>query len=270
MPEVFSWAAFGALLSSLWRTVVILALCLIGVKMMLKLFDRGFEKLKIDQILRTISRNIFKFLLYFLTLLIVADSLGISVTSLIAAFSVVGLAASLAVQGSLTNVASGVVLLLTQPFSKGDFVEAGGVSGTVEDVGLIYTLLVTGDNKVIHVPNSEISATKITNYSVKANRRVDIAISASYDDATEKVKNSIRSAITSVDGILDDPAPFINISSYGDSAINYIVRVWCSGDDYWNVNFALTEAIRVAFERDGVEMTYNHLNVHILDNAADK
>ena len=243
----------------------LLVLCLLAIKVLLRIVERSFDKLHIDHSLRAFVRSGVKLLLYFVTLLIVADSLGIPVTSLIAMLSVVGLAVSLAVQGALTNLAGGVLLLTTKPFAVGDYVEAGGVGGTVGEIGLFYTQLITPDNKVIYTPNGEISSGKIQNYNANPTRRVELTVSASYDDPTALVKKAIFSAIEEDARILKEPAPFVSITAYGDSAISYIVRVWTSSANCWDVQFSLTESIRDAFERHGVTMTYNHLNVHLIE-----
>lgn len=254
---------FSLSLSDVLSALVLLGICLVVVKLLLRIVDRSFDRLRIDRSLRAFVRSGVRLLLYFVVVLIVADSLGIPVTSLIAMLSVVGLALSLAVQGALANLAGGVLLLTTKPFAVGDYVEAGGVGGTVGEIGLFYTQLVTPDNKVIYVPNGEISGGKIQNYNAKPTRRVELTVSASYDDATQTVKQAIFAAIATESRILSDPAPFVNILSYGDSAISYLVRVWTSSADCWDVQFTLTEAIRAAFEQHGVTMTYNHLNVHL-------
>lgn len=256
---------FSISLSDVLGALGLLVLCLLAIKVLLRIVERSFDKLHIDHSLRAFVRSGVKLLLYFVALLIVADSLGIPVTSLIAMLSVVGLAVSLAVQGALTNLAGGVLLLTTKPFAVGDYVEAGGVGGTVGEIGLFYTQLITPDNKVIYTPNGEISSGKIQNYNANPTRRVELTVSASYDDPTALVKKAIFSAIEEDARILKEPAPFVSITAYGDSAISYIVRVWTSSANCWDVQFSLTEAIRDAFERHGVTMTYNHLNVHLIE-----
>ncbi len=258
---------FSLSLSDVLGALGLLVLCLLAIKVLLRIVERSFDKLHIDYSLRAFVRSGVKLLLYFVALLIVADSLGIPVTSLIAMLSVIGLAVSLAVQGALTNLAGGVLLLTTKPFAVGDYVEAGGVGGTVGEIGLFYTQLITPDNKVIYTPNGEISSGKIQNYNANPTRRVELTVSASYDDPTSLVKKAIFSAIEADPRILKEPAPFVNILSYGDSAISYIVRVWTSSANCWDVQFSLTEAIRDAFESHGVTMTYNHLNVHLVEHG---
>ena len=140
--------------------------------------------------------------------------------------------------------------------------EIAGQSGTVVDVGIAYTRLTTPDNKMISIPNSAVVAAQIVNYSSTGTRRVDIPITASYDCPVEKVEQALRIA-SQVPGILEEPAPFVSVTEYGDSAISYVVRVWVKTEDYWNVHFAIVHNIKTQFDADGIEMTYPHLNVHL-------
>lgn len=261
----------AGILGSLTLTGIISALltllgCLLAKKILLRLLSKGFSRTRLDARLTRFALKAVNAVLWVVILLILCDTLGINISSLLALFSVVGLAFSLALQDSLSNLASGIMLLASHPFKPGDYIEAGGQEGTVQTTGVIYTQLVTPDNKRIHVPNSAISAGKIVNYSSEPNRRVDITVSASYDDATQKVRAAILEAIGSCTGILQDPAPAVLLSDYGDSAITYTVRVWTKNADYWPVTAALREEIRESFARSGVTMTYNHLNVHLMQD----
>ncbi len=237
----------------------------IGAKFVLKVADRIIDRIPGDKSLHTVLKSAVKVIVYFLVVLIVADSVGINVTSLLAVFSLAGVAVSLALQGLLSNVASSVVLMVTGAFRSGDFVEVNGVSGVVDEVSLIHTKVTTGDNKVIFVPNSEITGAKIINYSAQATRRVDVTVTASYDNSTSQVKGAINKAIDRTPGVLENPARFVKVSNYGESAIEYTIRVWANSADYWDVYFTLIDEIRTAFEEDGVEMTYNHINVHMIE-----
>lgn len=248
-------------------TVLLLALlCLIVVKAMMRLTEKMLQKLHVSATLKGFVRSMAKVIYYFIGVLIVADSLGIPVTSLLAVFSLAGLAFSLAIQGSLSNLASGVTLLVTKPFEVGHFVEVGGISGTVAAIGLIYTTLTTPDNKEIFVPNSDISSGKITNYSAQRERRVDVVVTAAYESPVADVKDALLQAVEKTEGVLTEPAPFIRLTDYKESCIEYTVRVWAENQNFWNVKFDLLENISVCFEKNGVEMTYNHLNVHMIDS----
>lgn len=258
----------GAL--SLWGilgAVVVLLVCILVSKLLLKLYDKAISKSKLDATLTKYLRTALKIVLYALSILIAAGQLGIDVTSLIAVFSVAGLALSLALQNSLSNVAGGIMLLVCRPFVVGDFVELGSASGNVTEVGLFYTQITTLDNRVIQIPNSDISANRIVNYTANRVRRVDMTVSAAYSFEPEAVKASILKSAAQVPGVLSEPeAPFVRVSEYGGSAIEYVVRVWCSTDDYWNVYFDLKEQLKAGFDADGIAMSYQHINIHMIQD----
>ena len=157
------------------------------------------------------------------------------------------------------------MLLVTKPFTPGDYVEADGVSGTIAAVDLAYTTFVTPDNRKIFIPNSQLSATKITNYNVLGKRRMDLKFTASYDAPTALVRSAIQEVLEGIPQILDDPAPAVYLSEYQSSSIEYLVRLWTASADYWDVYYVLIEGVRESFARHGVEMTYDHLNVHIVE-----
>ena len=190
-------------------------------------------------------------------------------TSLVAVLGVIGLAVSLAIQGTLSNLAGGIQVLVSKPFKAGDFVEAGGVSGTVKEVGLAYTKLSTIDNKVISVPNGQISSEKIINYTTAEQRRVDLKFNTSYDDKPEQVIAAIKAVVGAHPKALFTPEPFVRVSAYQDSSIEYTVRVWCATEDYWDLYFDLLEQVKAAFDQAGIEIPYGHLNVHLLERKEE-
>lgn len=208
-----------------------------------------------------------KGLLYLLTALIVAGSLDIDVTSLIAVISVFGLAVSLAVQDVLGNVAGGMVLLFSKPFTLGDYVSTADGEGEVAEITLTHTKLDTPAGQRVMLPNSKLTAGQIVNYTVRGVRRADHAIAASYDDGPEAVRRACLKALERTPGILPDPAPQVVLTAYGESAIEYRVRFWAKTEDYWDAHFRSLEEIHRAFAEDGVTMTYNHLNVHIVERG---
>lgn len=262
----FSALTLGTIsLSNLLPALLVLILCLIGKKILMRFFDRGVSMLKIDPTLRGFLRSTVNVGLYLLIILIVADKLGIPVASLIAVLSVAGLSVSLAVQGTLSNLAGGIMILLSKPFAVDDYIEAGEIGGTVRQIGLVYTKLATVDNKLISVPNGDIAAAKIVNYSAEPNRRIDLEFGASYDSPVPQVKAALLAAAGRMKQILPDPAPFVNVLDYRDSQIAYIMRVWVKNSDFWDVRFALLEAVKEEFDKHGVEMSYPHVNVHLVE-----
>lgn len=247
--------------------VILIAFCLGAVKLLLFLFDKFVKKTKIDPIVCKILRIAVKVLLLFVAVIIVLGSLGISVSSLVAALSVVGVAFSLAIQGFLSNVFGGIQIISNKPFSIGDYVDAGGESGVVREVGLFYTKLDTPDKKLIQVPNSVIANSNITNYTSATNRRVDITVSASYDDDIEKVKAVLLQLLMEHPMTIkenEELAPFVHVSGYNPNDISYTVRAWCRGDDYWTVYFDIMDAIKPTFDKNGITISYPHVNVHMV------
>ncbi len=254
-------------LGNLISALITLLICILAIRLVMRLARRIAGRSRLSESLSNFMLKALKIVLEFIAILIVADSIGINVTSLLAVFSLLGLALSLSVQNCLSNLMSGITILLTKPFEDGDFIEAG-VSGTVKDIGLIYTQIRTVDNKLIFVPNSELSASKVVNYSREPNRRVDLTFGADYACPIEDVKAALRIAVSRVEGVLPEPEPFVRVAEYAASNISYAVRVWCRNADYWNVYYDLLEAVAKAFDEAGVSMSYEHVNVHVLDTPA--
>ena len=250
-------------LAALCSTLLVLIICVIVRKIALRIFSRAIERTRLEKGIKSFITAAAGVLLWIIVILITADSLGIPMTSLVALLSVVSLALSLSVQNILENLFSGMTILSTRPFSVGDYVELDTVKGTVSSVGLFYTIMTTIDGKSIHVPNRTVTASVLTNYSANTRRRVDVTVSASYDDPTDKVKTALREAAAATEGLLTDPEPVVGIFEYGDSAIIYSVWAWAETSAYTRARIDLLENIRDAFDRHGVTMTYNHLNVHV-------
>lgn len=247
-------------------TIVLLFLgCMVTMKIILKLVDRAFVRLEMEKSLHTFIHAALRVILWLLTLCIVLDYMGVPMTSLVAMLGVLGLAVSLAIQGTLSNLAGGIQILVSKPFKAGDYVEAGGVGGTVKEVGLAYTKLATVDNKVISVPNGQISGEKITNYSSAERRRVDLVFGVSYDNDPQQVIACIKAVVGAHPKALFTPEPFVRMSALKDSAIEYTLRVWCATPDYWDLYFDLLEQIKAAFDQKGIEIPYNQLDVRIVE-----
>ncbi len=242
--------------------VVLAAVGILICRIILRIVDKALERSKLEKAAYSLIRTLTKSVLYILLALMVASSLGVDVTGVVALASVATLAVSLALQNLLGNVIGGFTLLYTHPFSSGDYVEIAGQSGTVREVGIAYTKLVTPDNKMVSIPNSAVVAAEIVNYTVTGTRRVEVGISASYDMAVEAVEAALREA-AEVDGVMEAPAPFISVTEFGQSAVHYVIRVWTKTEDYWTVHFAIVHRIKEVFDKNGIEMTYNHLNVHL-------
>lgn len=270
LHEILEYSVGNFTVGKILSAVVAFVVCYLLMRLVVRLFDRLLARFSLDATLQKILKAAVRLILWFVTAMIVIETLGVSVTSLLAAFSVVGLAASLAVQDSLSNCAGGIMILVTKPFKIGDYVEIDDISGTVEMIHLIHTRITTVDNKMIHVPNSKIIATKIINYTAQEKRRIDLEISASYDAPLETVREALLAAANAIDAVENEPAPpFAAVLSYDDSSIRYVVRVWVKTADYWDARFALLAQIKTEFDKRDVEMTYNHLNVHMIAEKED-
>ena len=254
-------------LQQLLTSLLILIVCLIAVKLIMALLRRLTGKSKMDDRVRRYILGGIKAMLYVVTILIVAQSLGIPVTSLIALVSVFGLAVSLAIQDVLSNVAGGMVILFSKPFAIGDYIATTDGEGDVVEISLTHTKLDTYGGQRVMLPNKAVVAGKIINYSARGIRRIDHAITASYDDSTEAVRAACLRAVEHTPNVLADPAPAVVVTAYKESAVEYHVRFWTDIAHFWDAYSFSLEEIRRCFAEDGVTMTYNHLNVHIVDRT---
>ncbi len=243
------------------RALVTLVLGVIVIRVVLVLMDRGFDRSEKLSPLKKHVRPAVKTVLGVVLALVVLDSLGVKVTSFIALLSVAGLAVSLALQNTLANIAGGIMILTTQPYGPGDYVSIGGAEGTVDLIRLSSTKLVTVDNKQITIPNSTVAGATVVNFNRLGRRRIDLTFSASYDAPTEKVYAALREAMERFPQLTAPPE--VHLSEYGASSISYLARMWVKSTDYWTVYWGVLEAARETFASHGVEMTYDHLNVHL-------
>jgi len=260
--EMLLASAATALTASLIPAVLILVIGVVVIRLVNKIVKTTLDRTKLEKAAHSLILSVVNVALYIILGLIVATKLGIDVTSIVALASVLTLAVSLALQNMLANVIGGFTILSTTPFHSGDYVEIAGQAGTVAEINMSYTKLTTPDGKLISIPNSAVVAAQIVNYSSEPVRRVDVAVSASYDSPVQEVIGALCAA-GAVDKALADPAPFAAVTSYGDSAINYSLRVWVNNADYWDVFFAVNENVKKIFDERGIAMTYPHLNVHL-------
>lgn len=243
--------------------VVLLCVCLIVKRILLRVLDRGLDRGHIEKSFHAFIRSAVNIVLWFVTVAIVAQSLGINATSLIALVSIAGLAISLSVQDSLSNLAGGLTILSTKPFMVGDYVEIGDAAGTVVEIGMVHTKLNTTDNCRLVLPNSTVVSTQVRNYSAEPSRRVDLVVGASYDAPAEQVKETLLEVVHAHKKVLKDPEPFARMSKHGDSAVEYTVRGWCETADYWEVYYDLLEQIKTAFDAQGIGIPYPQVEVHL-------
>jgi len=243
--------------------VIILVVGLLIIRIVMKIIKTALKKSKLEKAAHTLIKTLAKTVMSILLALIVASSLGVDVTGIVALASVLTLAVSLSLQNMLTNIIGGFTLLYTHPFGSGDYVEVGGQSGTVQEVGMTYTKLTTPDNKMVSIPNSVVVASEIVNYSVTGTRRVSITVNVSYDIPPQKVIDTLLS-LTNEPTILHEPAaPAAVLNKYGDSSIEYALRFWTKTGDYWDATYAVNKKLKAVFDENGITMTYPHLNVHL-------
>lgn len=263
MKEFLELSIGSITVGNILLALVLLIICIIAIKLINRVVAKTLEKTKIERTMHEFIRSMIKIVLYFVAILIITDSLGIPVSSLLAVLSIAGLAASLAMQDALSNLASGVMLLVTHPFKVGDQIETNGEIGKVKSISLVYTELYTADNKTIFIPNKLVVDSKSVNYSGEKKRRVDINISASYDADIQTVKRALLETVQSIPQVDFETEPLIRVSAYESSSIQYVIRMWCAKEDYWTVYYDFLERVKGSFDKYGIEMTYDHLNVHI-------
>ena len=248
------------------NVAIAIAIFYVG-KLVVGLIVRGMRKVmrrqEVDQTLETFVCNLVRIILMAVVIIAAIGQIGIQTTSFIAIFGAAGLAVGLALQGSLSNFAAGVLIVLFRPYKVGDFVEAAGIAGVVEQVQILTTILKTGDNKQIIVPNGQIMDSIITNYSASDKRRVDMVVGVSYDDDLDKVRSTIEELVAADERILAEPACTIAVSALADSSVNFVVRPWVNTADYWGVMFDLTEAIKKRFDKEGISFPFPQQDVHL-------
>ena len=257
------WQAFsGFALQKLLPAALILVGGILITRITLKLLQKAFSKSSMDKAVYTLVISVIRVILLIIVFLIAASALGIDVSGIVALASVLTLAISLSVQDALTNLIGGFTLLHTKPFSIGDYVEIAGQGGTVQQVGLTYTKLLTPDRKTVSIPNSSVVSAQIINYTVDGTRRVDITVQVAYSNDPAKVIAALKEA-AEVPTALFDPVPYCALSAYGESTVSYILQVWSTSADYWVTMHTIHRNIRTVFQKNGIIMTYPHLNIHL-------
>ena len=221
---------------------------------------------KIDETLANFFDDIIYYVLMVIVILTALKQLGVDTTSFFAILGAAGLAIGLALKDSLGNFASGVMIIMFRPFKVGDFINAGGVSGTVEEVSIFNTIVITPDNQKIIVPNGAITGGSIVNVNAKPERRVDLLVGISYDDDIKKAKDLLNSIVESDERVLKDKGITVAVSELADSSVNFVVRAWVKTPDYWGVKFDLTENVKTTFDKEGISIPYPQQDVHHYNN----
>jgi len=249
-----------------FRLITAVAIFYVGkwiAKFLTKMVKKAMARGDIEDTLEHFLGNMLYYTLMAAVIIATINQLGVQTTSLLAVVGAAGLAIGLALQGSLSNFASGVMIVAFRPYKVGDFIAAGGVTGTVEEVQIFTTIMKTPDNKKIIVPNSQIMAGEITNFSANPTRRVDLVAGCGYDDDLDKVRKVLEEIVADDDRILDDPAPAIALSELGDSSVNFVVRPWVKSADYWAVHCDTLEQIKKRFDAEGISIPFPQRDIHV-------
>jgi len=268
MPETGEINSFLSTYVIPWAINIIFALAIFIVgrmvaKMIIRLLKKILHKTGMDDILINFVSSIANAALLLFVIIAALDQLGVDTTSLIAVLGAAGLAVGLALQNSLQNFASGVMLIVFRPFKAGDMVEAGGTAGVVESITIFNTVLRTGDNREVIVPNGSIYNDNIVNYSARATRRIDMVFGIGYDDDIKQAKEIMQDILDQDERIHKDPAPLVAVAELADSSVNFNVRPWVNTGDYWAVKFELTEKIKLAFDANNISIPYPQMDLHI-------
>ena len=257
-----------------WGTKIVMALLVFVIgrwiaKLLTKALQKVMIKGKVDQMLVSFLGNITYSALLAVIILAALEKLGVNTTSALAILGAAGLAVGLALKDSLTSFAAGVMLIIFRPFKLGDFVEAGGVAGVVEEIRIFHTVLKTGDNREVTMPNAQIYGGTIVNYSARETRRIDLVIGIGYGDDIKKARDLINRVLEADATELKDPAPTVMLLELGASSVDFAVRPWVKSGDYWTTRAAILEAIKNAFDKEGVSIPYPQQDIHLFkENAA--
>lgn len=244
-------------------TAIILAIGIILIKIIMKLMAKLLQKSHIDVTVHKFLLSTIRIVLWILVALTVLQLFNVPMTSIVAALSVCGLAISLAVQDSLSNIASGLIILFSKPFEVNDYIQLGDVEGKVMHINIIHTKLNTFDNKAIYIPNGQVSSEKVINYTREENRRLDLVFSISYQDDFRVAKQLIAEIVEAHPKALKEPAPLIRVCEHAASSINIAAKVWVKSEDYWDLNFDLLEEVKLAFDEHGINIPFNQLDVYL-------
>lgn len=242
--------------------IVVLLVGMLLIRWFCKAIAKGKGFHKLPQNAQLLISNLLKGSLYVVLFITIAMIVGVPAASLVAVLGSCGLAIGLALQGGLSNIAGGIILLCTKPFDIGDFIDDGSHTGTVTDIGLFYTTLKTPDNKRVVIPNGTAANASIIDYSAYDTRRLDIELSVKYDSDIEVVKETLLAVANAHELVLKDPAPFVRLCEQGEYALKFKLRVWVNSSDYWTVNFDLLENTKKVFDKCGIEIPFPQLDVH--------
>lgn len=246
--------------------VTVFFLGIILSKILLKITAKFVERSNIENTAGSFLISLIRVILYILVAIIALSILNVPMTSIVTVIGTAGIAIGLALQNSLSNLAGGFIILFSKPFKSGDLIEIDNSIGTVDSIGILYTKIITPDNKSIFIPNGKITDAKIINYSETSTRRVDLVFDIAYGDSFEKARNVIRNVVESDSLILSEPEPLIRMCSHKESSVGICVQVWTENENYWKVFYNLTESVKLEFDRNNIEIPYSQIDIHIKEN----
>lgn len=257
---------FNQVVPYLWQIIGALLVLLIGFKLVnvfVKKLSHSKAYEKMDTNIQSFLSNVLKVGLKLILVIVAISMVGIQTSALIAGLTTAGAAIALALQGGLSNIAAGVIIVLCRPFHVGDFITAGGVSGVVKEIGIYYTTIITPDNQRVVLPNGSLSNSTITNLSTEATRRIDFDLNVSYSSDLDLVRKVLLATASNDESVLQDPAPEVLISGHGDNSVNVKLRVWVASENYWAVYFSMFEDVKKAFDQFGIQIPFPQLDVHM-------
>ncbi len=266
LDTVINWATNSGIKIVIGLVVLFVSFKLINM-IGKKIIKRNEKKQRLDKTITRTLVYIAKIVLKIAITICIIGYVGIDTSGLTALVASVGVCVGLAVNGALSNLAGGIMLIITRPFKIDDFIEACGYSGVVEAINMTQTRIRTGDNKIVYIPNGTLSSAEIVNYSITDTRRLDLTFSIAYENDFEKAKEILLDLCKKHELVLESPAPMVRVSGHNTSSIDILTRVWTKSGDYWTVNFDLLEQVKLAFDKNGIEIPYNKLDVNVKKDA---
>lgn len=273
MANIYAGTIMNLIVVYGMKIIIGLLILYIGFKITNKVTEqliKNLKKKKFDETLSNFLEPLIRISLKGLIVISVVAYMGVETTSFVAVVGAATFAIGLAFQGALSNFAGGVLLIVLRPFVVGDFIDVAGNKGTVENISIFYTSLRTPDNKFVVVPNSSVTSNSLTNFSKKETRRVDLVVGVDYDSDIQEVKSTILEMVSKNEKVLNLPEPFVGLGEYGDSSINFYVRLWVNSPDYWSVYFDFQENLKVKFDEKGIEFPYPHMDLNIYKDIKAK
>ena len=270
--EVYTEKAVQLLMTwgpKLVLAIVILVVGIIIINSFSRFLRKVMKKRNVDPTLMPFLAGLISTLLKIMLIISVVDIVGVKTTSFVAVLAAAGLAVGLALQGSLSNFAGGVLIMIFKPYQVGDYIQAQGEAGTVSSIQMFNTVLKTPDNRKVIIPNGAISSGTITNFSTEETRRMDLVFGIGYDDDLEKAKNVLKEMADADKRLLTDPAPFIAVKELADSSVNLVVRIWCKKEDYWDIHFDWQNNVKLRFDKENITIPYPHRTIYTIAEAAN-